>query len=116
MDKEKRVRLEAKGWKFGSVEEFLDMEIKTPIEWSELAEDFLDADGNIFRANQIADALNTATAREARLVERIENLRTVIAEAIRLTHETWTANGLSEVLLADTETALADINPNGDGK
>ena len=52
--------------------------IKTPIEWSELAEDFLDADGNIFRASHIADALNTATAREARLVDALEALVKVL--------------------------------------
>lgn len=71
---------------------------------------------HFFNGKDVVIARWNTRSREARLVERIENLRSVIAEAIRLTHETWTANGLSKVLLADTETALADINPNGDEK
>lgn len=41
------------------------------------------------------------------LTERVDKLRDIITKAIKLTHETWTCRGLSEVLLADTK-ALAD--------
>ena len=59
---------------------------------------------------QLADALNTAADKDrqiAVLTERVDKLRDIITKAIKLTHETWTCRGLSEVLLADTK-ALAD--------
>lgn len=42
--------------------------IKTPIEWNELAEDFLDADDCLITAEDVANALNTA-ADQSRVIE-----------------------------------------------
>lgn len=41
--------------------------IKLPVEWNERAEDFLDADGCIVTAQQIAEALNTAADKDRQI-------------------------------------------------
>ena len=79
--------------------------IKTPIEWNELAEDFLDADGNIFRANQIADALNTA-ADQSRVIEELT------AELAALRREAEAGKQAAQIGL-DTLIAMRDADYRG---
>lgn len=52
-------------------------EIKLPIEWHNLAEDFLDADGCIVTVDRIVTAIN-APRREDALVERLAEAEKVI--------------------------------------
>ena len=82
------------------------MEIKTPIEWNDFAEDFLDADGNIFRADQIATALNLATDREKRLVEALEIGIDSLRRIKSGTYEEW-AEGRADKAMRRLERLLA---------
>lgn len=43
--------------------------IKLPIEWHDLAEEFLDADGQIITIDRITDALNTAADKDRQIAE-----------------------------------------------
>ena len=45
--------------------------IKLPIEWHDLAEEFLDADGQIITIDRITDALNTAADKDRQIADVI---------------------------------------------
>lgn len=48
--------------------------IKLPIEWHDLAEEFLDADGQIITIDRITEALNTAADKDRQIAVLVEAL------------------------------------------
>lgn len=107
------------------------MKIKTPIRYSKRSDAFWDANDNVFTNDEVADALNTAAAREARLVKALEQIPNDVPtnwldplltgdKAVIHTSDVREIEallrGIQDRLRTSVATTLADIKPQDRGE